>query len=47
MKISHIHSKILVFPEPDPSVDSPDSANAARSIVFLRIGKTINRFGVA
>jgi L-talarate/galactarate dehydratase len=38
MKISHIHSQILVLPEADPLADSPENPNAARPIVIVRIG---------
>jgi len=46
MKMSHVRSQILVLPETDPLADSPENPNAARRIVMLRIGETINRFGV-
>ena len=38
MRISQIHSQILVLPEADPLANSPENANAARPIVILRIG---------
>ena len=38
MKISHIHSQVLVLPESDPLANSPENPNAARPIVILRIG---------
>src|SRR5215471_3911181 len=38
MKISHIHSQILVLPEADPLANSPENPNAARPIVTLRMG---------
>jgi hypothetical protein len=38
MKISHIHSQVLVLPEADPLANSPENPNAARPIVILRIG---------
>jgi len=44
--MSHVRSQILVLPETDPLADSPENPNAARRIVMLRIGETINRFGV-
>jgi hypothetical protein len=39
MKISHIRSQILVLPETDPLIDSPENPNAARPIVIPRIAK--------
>jgi len=37
MKISHVHSQILVLPEADPLANSPENPNAARPIVILQI----------
>src|ERR1700731_838411 len=47
MKISHIHSRILVLPETDPLADSPENPNAARPIVILRIGTDDGIEGIA
>jgi L-talarate/galactarate dehydratase len=37
MKISHIHSQILVFPREDPLANTPEDMSAARPIVILRL----------
>src|ERR1700757_3454783 len=37
MKISHIHSQILVFPQEDPLANTPEDPNMARPIVILRV----------
>jgi hypothetical protein len=47
MKISHIHSRILVLPETDPLAGSPENPNAARPIVILRIGTDDGIEGIA
>jgi L-alanine-DL-glutamate epimerase-like enolase superfamily enzyme len=47
MKISHIHSQILVLPEADPLANSPENPNAARPIVILRIGTDDGIEGIA
>ena len=47
MKISHIHSQVLVLPEADPLADSPENPNAARPIVILRIGTDDGIEGIA
>src|ERR1700749_5363380 len=47
MKISHIHSKILVPPEADPLANSPENPNAARPIVILRMGTDDGTEGIA
>jgi L-alanine-DL-glutamate epimerase-like enolase superfamily enzyme len=38
MKISHIHSQILVLPQEDPLANTPEDMSAARPIVILRLG---------
>jgi len=47
MKVSHIHSQILVLPETDPLANSPENPNAARPIVILRIGTDDGIEGIA
>src|SRR5262245_13667211 len=47
MKISHIHSQILVLPESDPLANSPENPNAARPIVILRMGTDDGIEGIA
>ena len=47
MKISHIHSQILVMPQADPLAGSPEDPNAARPMVVLRIGTDDGIEGVA
>jgi L-alanine-DL-glutamate epimerase-like enolase superfamily enzyme len=47
MKISHLHSQILVLPEADPLANSPENPNAARPIVILRIGTDDGIEGIA
>jgi len=47
MKISHIHSQILVLPEADPLANSPENPNAARPIVILRMGTDDGIEGIA
>ena len=47
MRISQIHSQILVLPEADPLANSPENANAARPIVILRIGTDDGIEGIA
>jgi L-alanine-DL-glutamate epimerase-like enolase superfamily enzyme len=47
MKISHIHSQILVLPEADPLANSPENPNAARPIVTLQIGTDDGIEGIA
>jgi L-talarate/galactarate dehydratase len=47
MKISHIHSRILVLPETDPLAGSPENPNAARPIVILRLGTEDGIEGIA
>jgi L-alanine-DL-glutamate epimerase-like enolase superfamily enzyme len=47
MKISHIHSQILVLPEADPLANSPENPNAARPIVILRVGTDDGVEGIA
>jgi L-talarate/galactarate dehydratase len=47
MKISHLHSQILVLPEADPLTNSPENPNAARPIVILRIGTDDGIEGIA
>jgi L-talarate/galactarate dehydratase len=37
MKISHIHSQILVLPQEDPLANTPEDMSAARPIVILRL----------
>jgi len=47
MKISHIHSQILVLPEADPLANSPENPNAARPIVIIRMGTDDGIEGIA
>src|SRR6266853_6681774 len=47
MKISHIHSQILVLPETDPLANSPENPNAARPIVILQMGTDDGIEGIA
>ena len=47
VKISHIHSRILVLPEADPLADSPENPSAARPIVILRLGTEDRIEGIA
>src|SRR5712671_1293997 len=47
MKISHIHSQILVLPEADPLANSPENPNAARPIVILQMGTDDGIEGIA
>src|SRR6266853_890324 len=47
MKISHIHSQILVLPEADPLAGSPENPNAARPIVILQMGTDDGIEGIA
>src|ERR1700758_2121648 len=47
MKISHIHSQILVLPEADPLANSPENPSAARPIVILRMGTDDGIEGIA
>ena len=47
MKISHIHSQILVLPEADPLANSPENPNAARPVVTLQIGTDDGIEGIA
>lgn len=47
MKISHIHSRILVLPASDPLANSPENANAARPIVIVQIGTDDGIEGIA
>ncbi len=47
MKISRIHSQILVLPEADPLADTPENPNAARPIVIVRVGTDDGIEGIA
>src|SRR5215831_2161593 len=47
MRVSHIHSQILVLPEADPLANSPENPNAARPIVILQIGTDDGIEGIA